>query len=398
METDLHLLSRYHRLGDAEAFQALVESHAGMVHATASRVTCDAMLAQDVAQETFLALARSSGSAIRSVGAWLHHVAWQKARDTVRGESRRHRHESAAAQEMQVAQADTTWAELEPLLDEVLEELPLQTKALLIERFFEGRTQQEIAQRHGISQSSVSRTLDHGIAELRLKLKARGIICGGGLAVLLLTHGIQAAPPMLIPTLGKLALSGVGAATATLTFTQTITSVLMTQAAKFTLLTVAAVLAVAVVSNDLASSSSSIRKLFADKSPPTASASEAGSTRLGSAGPHPVRLATASSMSGVNPLPKTSPASLVAAGKTVKGPSPAILATLSTLKTQADFKAFVLTLFASKDPRYISAELKRLMGIDIKESDVATRLVHPNILEVAIMMEMARQLYRASRS
>ena len=60
METDLHLLSRYHRHGDAEAFRSLVESHAGMVHATASRVTRDTMLAQDVSQETFLALARNS--------------------------------------------------------------------------------------------------------------------------------------------------------------------------------------------------------------------------------------------------------------------------------------------------------------------------------------------------
>ena len=74
MNTDLHLLSRYHRHGDAEAFQALVTAHAGMVHATAQRVTRTVALAQDVAQETFLALARNSGAAIQSVGAWLHQV------------------------------------------------------------------------------------------------------------------------------------------------------------------------------------------------------------------------------------------------------------------------------------------------------------------------------------
>ncbi|MGV3663135.1 MAG: hypothetical protein ACO1TE_23385 [Prosthecobacter sp.] len=39
METDLQLLFRYHRQGDGEAFQSLVEAHAGMVHATARRVT-----------------------------------------------------------------------------------------------------------------------------------------------------------------------------------------------------------------------------------------------------------------------------------------------------------------------------------------------------------------------
>jgi RNA polymerase sigma factor (sigma-70 family) len=112
-----------------------------MVHATASWVTRDAMLAQDVAQETFLALARSSGSAIQSVGAWLHHVAWQKARDMVRGESRRRNHESAAAEQVNEPQAAATWDELEPQLDEAIEELPAQAKSVLIARFFERRTQ-----------------------------------------------------------------------------------------------------------------------------------------------------------------------------------------------------------------------------------------------------------------
>ena len=49
MATDLHLLSRYHLHGDAKAFQSLVEAHAGMVHATACRVTRNAALAQEVA-------------------------------------------------------------------------------------------------------------------------------------------------------------------------------------------------------------------------------------------------------------------------------------------------------------------------------------------------------------
>ncbi len=96
MESDLHLLSRYHRHGDVVAFQALVTAHAAMVHATAHRVARDSVLAQDVAQETFLALARSSGAAIRSVGAWLHHVALQKAQNVVRAEVRREKYESGS--------------------------------------------------------------------------------------------------------------------------------------------------------------------------------------------------------------------------------------------------------------------------------------------------------------
>ncbi|MGV3663275.1 MAG: RNA polymerase sigma factor [Prosthecobacter sp.] len=390
METDLHLLTRYRRHGDAEAFQSLVEAHAGMVYSTASRVTRDTTLAQDVAQETFLALARSGGSAIRSVGAWLHHVAWQKARDMVRGESRRRNHEAAAAKHINDLRTEATWEELEPRLDEAIEELSEQAKSVLVARFFGGLSQQEIAERQGISQSTVSRALDQGIAELRSKLKVRGIACSAGLAALLATHGVQAAPPALVTTLGKLALSGLGAATATLTSTQIITSILMTPVAKLSLAAVA-VLAIAAIGNDLATSNPTTRSLFADSSPPltTPRTNPPAPGKGGSANRPSAAPPSSGPGASAAPLSKASQASAMAPGGTVNGPSPVMLARLSTLKTQADFKALVLRLFATKDPRQISAELKRLIGIDVDEAEVARRLIHPNVLENAIITEMA---------
>lgn len=53
MNTPLHMLSCYQRHGDADAFCALVRNLAGMVFATAKRVTGSAALAEDMAQETF---------------------------------------------------------------------------------------------------------------------------------------------------------------------------------------------------------------------------------------------------------------------------------------------------------------------------------------------------------
>ena len=248
MEDDLDLLSRYHRHGDAEAFRSLVEAHAGMVHSTASRVTCDSMLAQDVAQETFLALARASGAAIQSVGAWLHHVAWQKARDAVRKESRRRNNEAAAAERLHESHEEATWAGLEPFLDEALDDLPQQVKAMLIARYFEGRTQQEIAKNFRVSQSTVSRTLEQGITALRSKLKTRGVLCGAGLATLLTANGGQAAPPALMATLGKIGLTGVGAATS-LTLVESVIAALASPLAKIALATAAALGVVALGSH-----------------------------------------------------------------------------------------------------------------------------------------------------
>lgn len=96
MQTDLLHLQRYHDSGDAAAFKSLVQHHASMVFATARRVTRDSSLAEDVAQETFLELARKGRAITESVGAWLHRVAWRRACDAVRAEKTRRRYEAAA--------------------------------------------------------------------------------------------------------------------------------------------------------------------------------------------------------------------------------------------------------------------------------------------------------------
>lgn len=209
MDTRLPLLTRPHRDGDADAFGALVRQHAGMVFATARRITQDAALAEDVAQETFLELARSGHGTVEAVAAWLHRVAWRKACNLVRGESRRRHHEQAAA-ECQEATAEASWEVLEPLLDEALEDLPARLREPLVRHYLEGRTQQELAAALGVSQATVSRRLDEGVGELRSRLRARGVLCGAGLGLLLGTHTMQAAPVSLSASLGKLALGGAG--------------------------------------------------------------------------------------------------------------------------------------------------------------------------------------------
>src|SRR6188508_36669 len=136
MTSGSRLLSRYHRHGDADAFCALVRDHAGMVFSTAKRVTRDAALAEDVAQETFLELARN-GHVVESVAAWLHRVAWRKACDVVRSEVRRRYREKAAAEALPAA-GESAWKDVEPLIDEVLEELPAPLRETLVEHFLEG--------------------------------------------------------------------------------------------------------------------------------------------------------------------------------------------------------------------------------------------------------------------
>ncbi|MDZ4289252.1 MAG: sigma-70 family RNA polymerase sigma factor [Prosthecobacter sp.] len=380
MDTDSHLLHRYHRQGDSLAFQQLVETHAGMVHATASRVTRDAALAQDVSQETFLALARGSSAAIQSVGGWLHHVAWQKACDRVRGESRRHKYEAAAAEHLHQPPEEPTWAELEPLLDEALEELPAPARELLIERFLVGRTQQELANRAGLSQSTVSRLLNNAIGDLRAILKSKGVASGSGLAVLLSARGIEAAPPALMASLGKLSLSSVGVASSTLT----LATILMKTLASKIAIAAAALLLFGTAAYDLGSSEPWLLSFFRKPAPvePTPPAAVAKTSTADKA---PVVAAAAK-----RPPPPVASFTTLPKSGAKNSDSPEVrLTKLAQITKAANFKALVLKLFSSGDPKHMASELKRLMGIDFSERDLSYAAKSPTTLEVAILSNLA---------
>lgn len=390
MDTDLALLTRYHRQRDAQAFQSLVESHAAMVHATARRVTQDAALAQDAAQEAFLALARHSGAAIQCVGAWLHQAAWRKACMLVRSEVRRQGYEAAAAEHLHTV-PDATWAELEPVLDEALAELPDARRQLLVERFLEGRTQQEIAARVGMSQSTVSRQIDRGITELQAKLKSRGVIVSAtGLAALLGANAVQALAPPLVAALGKMAISGVGTAAVVTTAVPWITSLFMKASITKIALATAAVLGMTWAGYDLASPHPKLQiwfgtpegtsELVLSSEGPAASRMSGGSTSLSSTA---VRSAP-----GGSAVP---PATLSAGGaKAARTPfSMEVLGRFSSLGSDKDFKEFMTRLQGSGDLRFMAAEIQRVLGLEMSELDLAGRATSPAALQMVILTRMA---------
>ena len=194
-----------------------------MVHATALRVTRDAAEAQDVAQETFLELARKAGSITQSVAAWLHRVAWNRACDVVRRESTRKRFEEAMA-EMWHTDHEATWPDIERHVDASLNELPNALREVLVLYFLEGRTQAEVARHLGKNQATVSRAIERGILAMREALRSRGVTAGAGLVALFTAQPAQAMPVAVQASLGKLSLTGIGTSS-------TITTTLITMTA-----------------------------------------------------------------------------------------------------------------------------------------------------------------------
>jgi RNA polymerase sigma factor (sigma-70 family) len=236
MPSDLQHLQRYASTGDAHAFRELVQAHGAMVHATAFRVTRDAAAAQDVAQETFLELARKAGGITQSVAAWLHRVAWNRACDVVRRESTRKRVEEAMAETWHTDR-EATWLDIEPHVDASLNELPNELCEVLVLYFLEGRTQAEVARHLGKNQATVSRAIERGISDMREALRSRGVIAGAGLTALFTAQNVQAMPVALQASLGKLSLTGIGTSSAIPAASVTTTLITMTATTKALLVT-----------------------------------------------------------------------------------------------------------------------------------------------------------------
>src|SRR5678815_4432611 len=96
---DWQLLDAYGTTRSEDAFARLVARHADLVYHAALRRTRRPDLAEDVAQAVFITLARSAGR-LRprgSLAAWLHQTALFASASALRSESRRRRHERAAA-------------------------------------------------------------------------------------------------------------------------------------------------------------------------------------------------------------------------------------------------------------------------------------------------------------
>src|SRR5260370_33859956 len=89
--SDSHLLSRYARLRDNDAFAALLYRHGRLVWSVCCRVLRQEADAEDAFQATFLTLARHARS-IRTgdgVASWLYRVAHRMAVTASRGRHRR---------------------------------------------------------------------------------------------------------------------------------------------------------------------------------------------------------------------------------------------------------------------------------------------------------------------
>ncbi len=210
------------------AFTELVQRHIDLVYSAALRMVRDAHLAEDVAQGVFVAFAQNAHQLTDRpvLSGWLHRTTQNLAANAVRSDVRRRarEQEAAAMNELLANESDASWEHIAPLLDAALGELNEADRDALLLRYFERKSAREMAEILGTSDDAAQKRVNRAVDRLREFLAKRGVTVGaGGLAIVISTHAVHAAPVGLALTISSsAALAGTSAATTTATVTKAI--------------------------------------------------------------------------------------------------------------------------------------------------------------------------------
>jgi RNA polymerase sigma-70 factor, ECF subfamily len=193
--TDDAALVREVVAGSQAALAAIYDRHVDAVFATASRLTSDRQVAEEVVQETFLALwnrAELFDPTVGSLAAWLHTIARNRTVDRLRAAGRRPNLiplSAAAGEDEQDSAAldrlvgtgtvlggadiglgpegELAAGELRQILRDALAELPESERTAIVLAYREDLTQTEIAERLGWPLGTVKTRTRRALLRLR---------------------------------------------------------------------------------------------------------------------------------------------------------------------------------------------------------------------------------------
>lgn len=190
---DNELLRAFREEGSQEAFATLARRHAGLLYHAALRQTGHPGLAEEAAQNALAILARKAPS-LRpgpSLAPWLHRTVCFEAAKLRRRERRhddrmKHLHDPSLIPVPPLSPGQ--WESLEPHLDQVLNELSEPDRQVVLLKYFDGWTFEEMASRLGGQSSAWRQRGSRALERLRRRLARRGVV----VPLTVLAAGLQA--------------------------------------------------------------------------------------------------------------------------------------------------------------------------------------------------------------
>ena len=163
---------------DESALREVIATYGGLVHGMARRVVAEPSLAEEVAQDTFLALWRRPGAfdPLRgNLKSFLLGVARNKAIDLVRREEALKRTKESLTSEMETTPTATSFTdELDErgVVYQALSQLTQVQREAIVLAYFGGRTYREVAAELDIPEGTAKTRLRDGLGRLKTVLES----------------------------------------------------------------------------------------------------------------------------------------------------------------------------------------------------------------------------------
>jgi RNA polymerase sigma-70 factor (ECF subfamily) len=168
---ELELLRRI-EAGDQDAFRALVDRHGRYLYGVAHALLGNSADAEDVVQETFVAVIKGRFRAESSLRTWLVRILVNRAAMFRRSWFRKAGRERSIDPESSVAASGSSQAAEAKLdLTTMLATLSVEHRAVIVLRELEGMTYEEMAAALGVPRGTVESRLHRAREELKRKFK-----------------------------------------------------------------------------------------------------------------------------------------------------------------------------------------------------------------------------------
>lgn len=186
IESDEILLRKWVTKRDRDALSQLFSRHYSRVYRLALKLTRDLHHAEDIAQFTFVALAKKTQlNDVHLVRNWLMVIARHRAYRLLKREANRSAKDTEYGSEGKISTTSPNIEEeLKDDLDKALASLPVAQWFLLRLYFFNGLNLDEIAQEVRTSRPTAKKRIDSGLENLREYFRKNGLLTGLALLII----------------------------------------------------------------------------------------------------------------------------------------------------------------------------------------------------------------------